>query len=276
MILLVSIIDTANTDDISAFLTSAFISHTYRVESTRAIVETWEKIRNDIQLSSNLDFVSAFLAIGRFMDLKNEIEEPRFLPLINELITTIIDDLKKRGHAADIHEFNFLTAMITSACISRTEKIETINEIITHWETINNKLTVKDDIDLIAGILTIGRIYEYKYTINNIEQVELVFNKLKEIIKESIKKRKIKQNDIASAFITSAYLEITPKVEKIQDMVATWQQFQKDLKIKDNIDYVSTILAYGRLRDLDAQFFITDNTISDIIDNIRKQIELNK
>lgn len=273
---MVSIVDTSNTDDISAFLTSAFISHTYKVESTRSIVETWEKIRNDVKLSNNLDFVSAFLAIGRFMDLKNEIEEPRFLPMINELITTIINDLKKRGHTADIHESNFLTAMITSACISRTEKIETINEIITHWETINNKLTVKNDIDLIAGILTIGRIYEYKYTINNIEQVELVFSKLKEIIKDSIKKRKIKQIDVASAFITSAYLEITPKVEKIQDMVATWQQFQKDLKIKDNIDYVSTILAYGRLRDLDAQFFITDNTISDIKDNIRKQIELKK
>ena len=184
--------------------------------------------------------------------------------------------MKKRGHSPDLHESNFLTAMITSACISRTDEIETINEIINHWENVNEKFIIKNDQDKLAGILTIGRINEYKYSIENVNQIVEVYNKMKEFIEPAVGDNTIKQKDVAAAFLTSAYLEITPKVEKIQDMVSTWRDLKKGLSINDNMDYVSAILAYGRIRDLDAQFFLTDTGILDIKDNIKSYIVTKK
>ncbi len=270
---MVDIIDTSNSDGLSAFVTAGYISHTYKVESTRTIVDTWNDFRNRIKVENNLDFVSILLAIGRMMDIKNEVPEERFIEMINEIKETIINDLKTRGHSSDLNKSYLLTAMITSACISKTEEVETISEILNHWETVNSKLIIKDDIDLVAGVLTIGRIYEYKYSINNFDQIVDVYIKLREYLEPIIGDNPISQNDLAAAFFTSAYLEITPKVEKIHDMISTWQELRKNLNVKDNFDYVSVILAHGKIRDLDAQFFLTDTSIMDIKDNIRNYIE---
>ena len=271
---LVEIIHTNNTDDLSAFLTAAYVSHTYKVESTRSIVEICDNFRKKIKVKTNLDFVSALLALGRMMDLKNEVDDKRYIDLFNELRKTFIDDLKKHDHPSDLHESNIITAMITSACISRTDEIETINEIINQWEKVTGKFIFKNDLDKLAGILTIGRINEYKYSIENINQIIEVHKKLSGYIEQLIGSRDVEQKDLAAAFITSAYLEITPKVERTQDMVTLWETLQKDLKIEDNLDYVTAILTYGRIRDLNAQYFLTDNSIIEIRDALRKQIEL--
>ena len=269
---LVEIIDTKNTDDLSAFVTSAFISSTYKVESTRSIVDIWDNIRGKIKVSNNLEYVSAILALGRMMDLKNELEEKRYVEMYNELIATFLEDLKKRGHAVDLHKSNLITAMVTSACISRTEQIETINEIVNQWEEITSKFEIKDDLDKLSTILTIGRINEYKYSIDNINQILIIHKKLRDHLETAMGDRDVELQDMAAAFITSAYLEITPKVERTQDMVKLWEQLLKDLKITDHVDYVTALLTYGRIRDLNAQYFLTDSTILEIRDAIKNHM----
>jgi hypothetical protein len=270
---LVEIIHPSNTDELSAFITAAFISHTYKVESSRSIVEIWNNFKNNIKVKNNLEFVSAFLALGRMMDIKSEVKEPRFVSMLNELINTILTDLKNRGHTDKLPDSSISSAMITSACISRTEQIETINEIINQWEKVDKNFVIKNDSDKIAVILTIGRINEYKYSIENIEQIVNVFSRLNEKVQQAVSGRAIDQTDVAAAFLTSAYLEITPKIERVADMITTWQELQKDIIINDDLDYISALLTYGRIRDLSAQYFLTDNTIFEIKNNIRNIIE---
>jgi hypothetical protein len=269
---LVDVINTKNNEDLSALIASAFISSTYKVESTRSIVNIWNEIREKIKISNNLELVSSLLTLGRMMDLKNELPKERYIEMFGEIKTTFIEDLKKRGHKNDLKETSIVIAMITAACISRTEEIETVNEIINQWEEISDKIEIKDDLDKISGVLTIGRINEYKYNINNIEQIISVHSRIKDYIKDLLGSKKIDSKDMAAAFLASAYLEITPKVERIQDMVKFWKEMRDKIDIKDSIDYVTTLLTSGRIRDLNAQFFLTDNSIFEIRDTIKKYI----
>ena len=270
---MVDIIDTSNSDEISAFITATFISHTYKVESTRSIVDLWDNFRKHLSLNNNLDFFSTLLALGRAMDVKKEIEEERYIQVLEEVKAPIIEELNKRGQASSLSPFNFITAMITSACISKTEEIETINEIINQWENINKSFDIQNELDILAGILTVGRINEYKYSMGNIDQIVDVHSKLKEHLQPEINERTIELSDYGAAFLTTAYLEITPKIERVGDIVNTWIEFQKVLEIENNKDYVSSILASGRVRDLDAQFFLSGTTVFDIKNAIRDLIE---
>jgi hypothetical protein len=270
---LAEIINTANTDDVSAFITSSYISHTYKVESTHSIVNLWDNFRKKIKLNNNLDYVSALLALGRMLDVKKEIGEERYIQELDEVRASIIEELTKRDHTSNLTPLSFVSALITSACISRTEEIETVNEIVNQWENVNKSFKIQNDIDILAGILTIGRINEYKYSMRNIEQIVEVHEKLKEHIQLEINDRTIELSDYGAALLTAAYLEITPKIERVADMVNTWAEFQRSLVIDDNIDYISSILASGRVRDLDAQFFLTGTNVFDIKNSIRNLIE---
>ena len=109
--------------------------------------------------------------------------------------------------------------------------------------------------------------------IENIDQIIGIHKKLRTYLKDIMGTCNVEQKDIAAAFLTSGYLEITPKVERTQDMVSLWQDLQKNLIIKDNADYISVILTYGRIRDLSAQYFLTGTTILEIKDAIRKYID---
>jgi hypothetical protein len=270
---LVDVINTSNNHELCALITAAFISSTYKVESTHAIVDIWEKFRDNIQAKDNFDHVAALLALGRMMDIKEEMEETRYIGMMSDLFETFINDLKARGHSSDLQGSHLITALITAACISRSEKIETVNEIISQWEEMSEKIDIKDDLDKLSGILTIGRINEYKYDINNIEQILDVHKRIRDFLEESLGSRAVDQNDIAAAFLTTGYLEITPKVERIQDIVKLWEELKKDSTISDQLDYVTALLTYGRIRDLNAQYFLTDNTIVDIKTAIRNYLD---
>ena len=267
------IIEASNKDELSGFITATFVSQTYKVETTHSIVDIWDDVRKNVSATNNLEYVAAILALGRIMDLNFELQEDRFVNMMNELISTLVKELEKHGHVNDISDTSFITAFLTSAYISRSERIETLNEIVNRWEAFNSKFKIKDDIDKIASILAIGRIKEFKYSISNINLLLEVFDKLKEEVSKILAGRDVEQKDVAAALLTSAYLEITPKVEKIHDIVVTWEGMLGKVTIKDHIDYVSAILAYGRIQDLTAQFMITDGDLLEIKDNIKEVIK---
>ncbi len=266
---MVGIINTKKNDDISALLTVAFISHTDKVESTRSIVDMWDEVRKTLALRSEIDQISALLATGRIMDLKKEIGSQKFIPTVQELISAIAADMEKRCHFDKISDSQFVSALLTSAYISHTSEIETINSIIDQWEKINNELNLKDGIDLIAAILTTGRIKEEKYQINNIGQILDVYRLIGDMLRKLVGDRTITQKDIAAAFLTNASIEISPKVEKIQNIIELWQKLEKQLIIRDEVDYTVTLLTYGRVRDINVQFFLNDTIISEIKASIR-------
>lgn len=269
---MVAIINIENNNDISAFLTIALISHTQKVESTRAIVDLWDAIRKNVILNSKPQIISALLATGRILDLKKELMDQKFISTINELIESIYHDLEKRENVSEINDSHFVTAFITSAYISRTNEIETTNAIIDFWLELSSKLKLEDDVDKIAGILTTGRLLEEKYKINDMDQILDLFNIIKNALSNLVGGRQLSQKDVAAAFLTNANVEISPNVEKIQNIIDMWSKFGKKLLIKDDIDYTVTLLTYGRIRDINVQFFVSDSVISEIKSSIRTQI----
>jgi hypothetical protein len=268
----VAILNTTNNNDISAFLAIAYISHTHKVETTRAIVDLWDNIRQKVPIENKLDFISALLATGRIMDLKKEVGDEKFIATISELIKTISKDLQKRELGIEFNDGHFIIALITSAFISRTNEIETTNAIVEKFVHLVEKLKINDDIDKIASILTMGRLFEDKYMINNLDQIIDVYNIINDSIRKKIGTRQISQKDIGAAFLTNANVEISPRVEKIQNIIDMWHNFEKKLIIKDDMDYTVTLLTYGRIRDINVQFFVTDNIISEVKTSIRDHI----
>ncbi|MFW9878539.1 MAG: hypothetical protein ACFFG0_36115 [Candidatus Thorarchaeota archaeon] len=273
---MVEVIDTTNKEDISAYLTASFISNSPRVESARAIIDIWDSLQKNINVKNNLDFVSLLLATGRVMDVKEELDFEKYVDILKETSEVILSDLKKRGHNKDLHHSHLLTAMISSACISSSSKIETINEIIDYWEQINREMVIKTDIDKLACVLTMGRVMESQYEIDDLHQVIEVFDQLKEELSVFFEDHEVEQIHIASAFFANAYTEISPRVERIQDIIVLWLEAQEDLEVKDKIDYITSILTYGRIRDLKEEKYLADCAIPMVMKNLRKFIETNQ
>lgn len=267
------IIDTSNADDISAFITAALISHTNKVESTRSIVDIWDDLRKNLEVENNLDFLSVLLGLGRLLDIKEQLSELKFIEMLNEISKSILKDLEKRGHEPDINDTKFITAMISSACISRSEGIETVNEIIEKWEEINREIIIETDLDILAAVLTIGKIIENRYELEDVFEIVKIYNQIKEHLFEFFDEREVEQIHIAAAFLANAYIEVEQKVERIQAIIIYWLEVQKELVVDDKIDYISSILTYGRIRDLNSQFHLAGTSIADIKNSVRKFIE---
>ncbi|UCF08349.1 MAG: hypothetical protein JSW28_01270, partial [Thermoplasmata archaeon] len=89
-----NIIDTSNLDEISAFLTTTYISHSYEVESTANIISLWDSLRKNVSIKADLDHISALLATGRIMDYGFEIKDPN---IFNSIITDINKNMETRN-----------------------------------------------------------------------------------------------------------------------------------------------------------------------------------
>jgi hypothetical protein len=267
---MIKIVDTSKADDISAFLTTTFISHTYEVESTQAIVNLWDNIRKNVNLKEDLDYISAMLASGRVRDYRFEIDNMNFLQtIINDINTNI---QSRKIESVDLQK-ELLFAHLTAASISRSEKVENIREIVDLWMQIKEGIEINDDLDLIAAILTTGRILELKIKAGGIEFINTIFMNLKKELAPQIAGKKISQKEISAAFLTSAYIEISKKVEKIRDIVEAWDNIRKNLKIKDDWDYIASILSSGKIKDMDAMHIEGHEGIKNIKKKIRTQIK---
>jgi len=267
---LLPIIDTTKTDEISAFLTTTFISHSYEVESTKAIVELWDNLRNNVKLKEDLDYISAMLATGRVMDYRFEIKDLNFLhSIINDINTNI---LSRKIESADLQK-ELVYAHITSASISRSEKVENIREIIDLWMQIKEGLVINDDLDLVAAILTTGRIMELKIRAGGLDFINTIYLNIKKELASKLSGSDITQKELVAAFLTAAYIEISKKVEKIRDIVDAWENVRSDLVVKTQWDYIAAILATGKIKDMDAMHIEGHEGIKKINKKIRTQIK---
>ncbi len=267
---MVQIIDTGNPDEVSAFLTTTFISHSYEVESTSSIVSLWDNIRNNITLQDDMDYISAILATGRIMDYRYEIKDP-------DIVNTIISDINKNLSGRTITRADFqrelVSAFITAASISRTEEVEHIREIVNLWTIVTEKLPLNDELDLIAGILSIGRIMELKINIKGYQVINDIFISIRSELGQHATANQIGQKELSAAFVTAAYIEVSPKVEKIRDIVETWMQIGETLNVQNHWDYIASILTTGRIRDMNAQHMLAHDDLSMIYQKIREQIK---
>lgn len=251
---MLKIINTSNMDEISAFLTTTLVSHSYEVESTQSIVTLWDDLRKNIELKGDLDFVSAMLATGRIMDYGMEIKDRDF-------ISNTINDINKNieGRKIELVDFQkeLVSALIAAARIARSEEVESIRQIVDLWVRIKNGIAIKNDLDLIAAVLTIGRIMELKIKVESFPTINDIFTGIRKELEERAGSMSVTQKELAAAFITAAYIEVSPKVEKIRDMVDFWLKISSQISCENQWDYITMILSSGKIKDMDA-FHISD------------------
>jgi hypothetical protein len=269
MVYMMQIIDTSEMDEISAFLTSTFIAHTYEVESTPAIVALWDRLRNNVKLKDELDYISAMLATGRIMDYRMEIED---LNTLNRIITDINTNIIGRKIESSDIQKELIYALITSSSISRSEKVENIRDIVDLWVQIMEGIEIKDDLDLIAAILTTGRIMELKIRAGGLDFINTIFLNLRKELEPRISGAQITKKELSAALLTSAYIEVSKKVEKIRDIADAWQRVCEDISVESQWDYISVILSTGKIRDMDAMHIEGHEGLRKINEKIREQI----
>lgn len=271
---MVEIVNKDNPNDTSAFITIAFIIHTEKIESTHTIVDLWDEIRNNMKLDNNVNLISAILATGRVLDLKHQLRKEDFLKFQDELILSIGPHLENKKMSTEINDSDFVSALITASYVAHSSEIETIKMIIDNWEKINNTFNIKDDIDKLAGILTIGRILESKTDTNTIEHIYDAFDRIRKTLTGLLGKEEVEQKDIAAAFLTGAHVTNTPKMESINDFIQIWDGLRNKLAFDDHIDYISTILTSGQIVDIDGNIFFSDKNISNIKTSIKECIQI--
>lgn len=267
---LINVVNTSNPDEISAFLTTTVVSHSYEVETTQAIVSLWDHLRNNLELDGDLDYVSAMLSTGRIMDYGFEIKD---LNIVHTIITDINKDIAGRKIQSLDLQKELVSALIASASISRSDKVESIREIVNLWTIVRQNITLTDDLDYIAGVLTIGRIMELKIQSKGFQVINDIFVTIRKELQQKAGDMTIRKKELAAAFLTSAYIEISPKVEKIRDMVDTWMKICDQISVKDHWDYITNILCSGKIKDMDAKHIVVKDDLNDMNNKIRSEIK---
>ena len=100
-----------------------------------------------------------------------------------------------------------------------------------------------------------------------------IYKSIKDELEQQASDRTISQKELAGAFITAAYIEISPKVEKIRDIVELWQSISDKIPYKTQWDYIGSILSTGRIKDMDIQHLITREDMMNINKKIRKELK---
>jgi len=264
------IVNTSNPDEISAFLATTIVSHSYEVESTELIAGLWNDIRKIAKVKEDLDFIAALLATGSIMDFGVEIKD---LNIVNVAIFDINRNMVQRNIESKDLDREMVLALVAAAIISRSEEVEKTKEIVNLWTQIMDGIAISDDLDVIAAILTTGRIMEVKLTMEGYSAIKENFESIKRVLEKEASGKDITKKEITAAIITSANVESSKKVEKIGDIVDSWLSICGLINVEDQMDYISYILSTGRIRDMDAKVLLGPDSLEDMKNQMKEELE---
>jgi hypothetical protein len=264
------IVNTSNTDEISAFLAATIVSHSYEVESTPLIATLWKDIRSIVNMKEDLDFIAALLATGSIMDFGVEIKD---LNIINMAIFDINRNMVMRNIESKNLQNDLVLALMASAVISRSEEVEKTKEIVNLWVQIKDGIAIADDLDVIAAILTTGRIMEVKLSAEGYSAINENFESIRRVLEEKASGMAVTRKELTAAIITSANVESSKKVEKIGDIVDSWLSICDLISVKDEMDFISYLLSTGRIRDMDAKILLGPDSLEDMKGQMKVEIE---
>lgn len=263
------LVNTSSMNNISAILTAACVYSTYEVESTRDIVQIWNNIKSKLKLKNNLEFVSAILATGRIMHGTTETKDP---DSVQEVIETFNNEVSRRLEPSDITQREFCAGQLSAACVSRSKKLVSAKDIVNLWDDVRKNLKISSDSDIISTVLTAGRIVDTSCQTEGYVIISDMFENVTSEVSKHSGDIDMGQRALASAYMTAAAVEITPKVEKIRDMVNAWITLYQQLKVSNDNEFIAAILTSGRIKDLNATQFMVPESITDIHSKIVEYI----
>jgi hypothetical protein len=114
---------------------------------------------------------------------------------------------------------------------------------------------------------------ELKIRAGGTDFINNIYSNIKKEFDQQASGMTITQKELVAAFLTSAYIEISTKVEKIRDIVDFWLQICNDISVEDQWDYVSVILSTGKIKDMDALHIQGHEGLRDVKDKIKSHIQ---
>lgn len=242
----------------------------------------------NITIETEIDYLSALLVTGRILDTKtkrrNLIEEiTNFIPLLKtsviEVLTApVIGSNDKNGaekliKAYKVNDNDLAAALITTSYVYITQEIESVKKIAELWGIIRDEDLVQHKLDYLAAILGSGRIRDLKAKVDVIKEIRQITKDLKKVIvdKYQMDLENIEQRDLACAFITAAYVSITPPIETSSQIIGLWEETRNNVKLDNSdLDLINAILICGVIRGfkLDEDWEILNNKIESIRTNL--------
>jgi hypothetical protein len=263
------IVNTSNPDEISAFLATTIVSHSYEVETPSLIATLWNDLRKLVNAKEDLDFIAAMLTTGSIMDFGIEIKD---LNIVNTAIFAINRNIVNRNIESKDLQKELVFALVAAAIVSRSEEVEKTKEIVNLWVRIKDGMAVSDDLDMIAAILVTGRIMELKGGEVDYQNLTDSFEKIRRELEERASGVAVTQKELTAALITSANVESSKKVEKIGDIVDTWLTVCGRISVDDSMDYISYLLSTGRIRDMDSKILLGPDSLKDMKEEMKGEL----
>ena len=264
------------------------MSRLEKVETSRFLVDIYNNICENIKIDTEIDYLSALLVTGRILDTKtkrrNLIEEiTNFIPLLKNAIIEILtapvigsddkDGAAKLVSAYTVNDNDLAAALLTTSYVYITQEIESVKKITELWGIIRNEDLVQHKLDYLAAILASGRIRDLKATVDVLKEIRQITKDLKKFIvdKYQLDLENIEQRDIACAYITAAYVSITPPIETSSQIIGLWEETRNKVKLDNSErDLIVSILLCGVIRGfkLDEDWEILNNKIESIRTNL--------
>lgn len=181
-----------------------------------------------------------------------------------------------------IHERG--VAFLVSSLVANWDKIQTSRFTVDLWNELRGKVEINNRLDYLTALLTQGRIMDLHIDESNYQTMvqesmdnirrELLFSLTYPILGDRngteilAKAYIVRLNDLASAMITAGFTDLSKKVESSKEIIILWNKIRNKNLVRDNRDYLVSLLVTGRIDDLKNELGKPDG-INMIVDNFQ-------
>jgi len=255
-------------DVCAALQTMASISSSYKVESTKDIIQLWHDIRSNIQIKDDIDYVAVILSLGRIVDLQSDqINVTELQALVNsfrgkmEEVGITQPTLTDQG-----------AAYLTMSCISHSTEVESTSSVLTLWDELRSQVSIRDNLDLASAVLATGRIMDLRADVKSPDALTEIVQSIRADM-ETQQFGEVDYRELSLLLLSAAIVELSPKVEKYRDIVNSWVDLRAMVSVSSIRDIVAIILFAGKIRDLDISMFMQPSSITEQINMIRTALD---
>ncbi len=267
-------------DLIAAYMTTASVASSYKVESTKTIVEGWSRFRKLVQGWDDANFLATLLSLPSvFGTAELNPDDENSLKMVINQIDLMKEELQKEGVTAG-DEKSIAVAFLTNASVSHTKGLSSRRAIISHFKEIRELVALENNKDLLAAYLALSRIMDVKKHPVAPDIIKEMYEGMKGEVDRGLEsslnstlESGFGDNLMAACSLCAAYIEISPKVEKYKDIMDTWASLLDHSTSSDPSETIAIILFSGKIRDLDSMHLLQMGAISDQIAGIKQMVD---
>lgn len=268
-------------DAIASFMTMASVASSYKVETTKNIAEGWNSLRQMVKNTDNLDYLATILSLSTvFGTAELTQQSTQSLEQIFNQIDLMKEDLKKEG-VVEASDSDIAIAFLVNSSVSHSKGMSSRKALINHYQEIKDTITINDNKDVLAVHLSGARLMDVSKHPVPPELIKETFDGIRAEVDKSLEPDKAQlleqgfgDNLLAACALTSAYIEISPKVEKYKDILNTWDSLLKYTIDSSQTQIISAILFAGKIRDLDSMHLFQLGALDEQIAAIDKHIKM--